>query len=116
MPLMNALTGQDYDTSHDQLASLPWSTLYQMRMQSSDPLVQAMISPYEHRAYAREQVQQNPLQAPLFAGALIPGYQAAKLAGLIPTDGQSSAPSWDQFTGGLTGVGEGLLNWSRGQQ
>lgn len=97
-------------------ASMPWSDLYQLRMKTTDPLQQALIAPYEHRAYAREQVRDNPLNAPLYAGALIPGYQAAKMAKLISSDSTSTAPSWDQVTQGLTGVGEGLADWWKGRK
>lgn len=73
---------------------------------------QIEIAPFEHRAYARETVEANPHLAPVFAGLLIPGYQAAKLHGVAPTSGESglTPASMKQVTEGLTGVGEGLYN------
>lgn len=93
---------------------MPWSELYQLRLKTKDPLQQALLAPYEHRAYAREQVAQNPLSAPFYAAA-VPAYQGVKgLAGAVgawPTDETSTPPSWRQVTQGLTGVGEGLSDW-----
>jgi len=88
------------------LSSMPWSDLYQLRMKTTDPLQQAMIAPYEHRAYAREQVQDNPLMAPVFAAA-VPAYQAFK-AITGPEDATSTPPSWAQVKQGYQGIGEGL--------
>ena len=64
---------------------------------------QNMIAPYEHRAFAREAVTENPWMAlPIAAG--IPAYQAYK--GLL---GARSDPSIDQVWQGFRGIGEGLL-------
>lgn len=112
---LNNQTGRDYDTSSN-MAGMPWNALNQMRVQAGgDPQAQAAISPFEHRAYARDEVQGNPLNALLYGAGLIPGYQAAKMVGLIPTDSQSTGPSWDQFIQGQKGVGEGLSNWWQGR-
>ena len=64
---------------------------------------QNKISPYEHRAFAREATQENPLMAlPIVAGTL--AYQPYKML-----KGQSrSGASIDQVVQGVTGVGEGL--------
>jgi len=64
---------------------------------------QNKISPYEHRAFAREATAENPWMGVPIALAT-PLYQAYKAV-----DGRSrSRPSLDQVTQGFTGVGEGL--------
>lgn len=75
--------------------------------------VQQKVAPFEHRAWAREEVAQNPLMALPYA-AMIPGYQAAKMVGLLKSDDPqhpTTPPSWEQMKQGFTGVGEGLLGW-----
>ena len=64
---------------------------------------QNKISPYEHRAFAREATQENPLLAlPIAAGTV--AYQPYKML-----KGQSrSGASLAQVGHGLVGVGEGL--------
>lgn len=67
---------------------------------------QQAVAPYEHRAYAREDVRENPMRALLYA-AMIPGYQAAKAVGAIGEEGTTS-PSMEQMKQGFVGVYEGL--------
>jgi len=88
-----------------QLAGMSWDDLYSMRLERAlqDPRSQALIAPYEHRAYAREQVANNPLLAPVY-GVAVPGYQVFK--SMIGTS--RSAPSLDQIQQGLIGTGEGM--------
>ena len=64
---------------------------------------QNKISPYEHRAFAREATQENPWMAlPIAAGTV--AYQPYKIL-----KGQSrSGASLDQVVQGMAGVGEGL--------
>lgn len=72
--------------------------------------MQQAIAPYEHRAYAREIVGDNPLNA-LSMMFAIPGYQAVKSVGglgIIDNDSSTTPSSWDQMAQGYTGVGEGL--------
>lgn len=89
------------------LSTLPHSLLYAARGYLSGKETQGKISPYEHRAFAREVVGENPLMAlPVAVG--IPAYQAYKA--LV---GARSAPSLDQISQGLLGIGEGLLNTLR---
>ncbi len=89
-----------------QMARMSWDDLYMMRL---DPSLQGrdtqnLIAPYEHRAYAREQVRDNLGKAGLMA-LMIPGYQAFK-----SVKGRSrSGASLDQIQQGLLGVGEGAL-------
>ncbi len=90
------------------LAKANWETLVGMRrdIPPDDPR-QAAVAPYEHRAWAREQVAANPLLAPVYA-ALVPGYQLAKL---VRSMGARTAPSMDQLTQGMTGIAEGVQQW-----
>ncbi len=90
------------------LAKANWDTLVGMRrdIPPDDPR-QAAVAPYEHRAWAREQVASNPLLAPVYA-ALVPGYQLAKLVRSI---GARTEPSMDQLTQGMTGIAEGVQQW-----
>src|SRR5438445_755337 len=85
------------------LAKMPWLDLIQMRARTQDPTQQAMLAPYEHRAYAREEVAQNPLMALPYA-FMVPGYQALKLMGA----GARTPPSLDELGQGWTGTLEGL--------
>jgi hypothetical protein len=85
----------------DQLGSMDHATLYAMR-QYLQPQQQNLVAPYEHRAFAREEVTQHPLMAlPVAAGAL--AYQPYKML-----MGARSDPSFNQMGQGLLGVGEGL--------
>ena len=85
-----------------QLGSMDHASLYSARQYVPREL-QGNISPYEHRAFAREATQENPLLAlPIAAGTV--AYQPYKML-----KGQSrSGASLDQVVQGVTGVGEGL--------
>lgn len=67
--------------------------------------LQDLLSGYEHRAFAREAIKENPWLALPIATAT-PLYQLAKAAGLMQG---RSAPSMGQMGSGLLGVGEGIL-------
>lgn len=89
------------DIGSDQLKTLPHAMLYQAR--EKVPLAdQGTISPYEHRAFAREVVADNPLMAASLAVA-IPAYQAYK-----SVKGARSPASLDQVLQGFAGIGDGL--------
>jgi hypothetical protein len=88
----------------DFLASLSHDEL--MRLRHQNPDLQDLLAPYEHRAFAREYVGQNPLGALGMIGA-IPGYQLYKMTG---RSGARSNPSLDQMVQGFKGTGEGLMN------
>lgn len=86
------------------LAPLDHATLWRMR-EGAAPDVQSLLAPYEHRAFAREAVRDNPLMA-LSLLVATPLYTAGKAAGLL---GARSPASWEEMKQGLLGIGEGLL-------
>ena len=86
----------------EDMAEMSFDHLRMLR-DLAPPAVQATLAPYEHRAFAREYVGDNPLRALQMLGA-VPGYQAYK--GLF--GGSRSAPSWDQVGQGYLGTWEGL--------
>ena len=88
----------------DFLANLSHSELVRLREQN--PELQDLLAPYEHRAFAREYVTENPLRALGMVGA-IPGYQLYKMTG---QSGARSKPSMNQMLQGFQGTGEGLMN------
>lgn len=88
---------------------MPWDRLLALRREHPDPGAQARLAPFEHRAYAREEVARNPLLAPAYL-ALVPGYQALKLA----RGGARTAPSMEQLMQGWLGIADGLREaWRR---
>lgn len=91
------------EMSNDALSALPHALLYQAR-EYLPKEKQDRIAKYEHRAFAREAVTENPLMAiPLAAG--VPAYQLYKAI-----VGARSKGSLSQATEGLVGIGEGLGN------
>jgi hypothetical protein len=91
------------DLTPEQLSQLDHATLYQMRARAPQQM-QGLLSPYEHQAFAREAVGENPLLAlPIAAGTFAwPLYKSLFSPG-------RSAPSFDQVKAGLLGVKQGLL-------
>lgn len=93
--------------SPEQLSQLPHELLYAARAYVPKGQ-QGQIAPYEHRAFAREATKENPLMAlPIAAGSVAYPFYKMMSPG-------RSAPSLDQVTGGLLGVGEGLWQGARG--
>lgn len=88
----------------DDLSTADWLSLLQMRKLAQTQADQDRIAGYEHRAYARETVRDNPWMAASLLVAT-PAYQLAKLAGM----GSRSSPGLLQMGQGLIGIGEGLL-------
>lgn len=86
------------------LEKAPHSKLYQVREGASQE-EQNLLAPYEHRAFAREVVQENPLMA-LPVAAAIPIYAAGKATGIIKA---RSEPSLEEVKQGFIGLGEGLM-------
>jgi len=90
----------------DQLAKMSHQDLLAMRMQPN--VDQSYLAPYEHRAFARETVEQNPAMAvPMLTS--IPAYQIAKVLGLGSDDTIKTPPSLNQAVQGGVGVFEGLM-------
>lgn len=94
--------------------NMSWQDLQALRDKfAGDQPKQQELAPYEHRAYARESVADNPVNALKFA-FMIPGYQAAKAVGALDSDSSTTPASLDQMNQGFSGVGEGLQqNYSR---
>jgi hypothetical protein len=92
----------------EMLSQMDHAALYQARSRAPAQM-QGLLSPYEHRAFAREATHENPLMAlPIAAGTLAwPVYKS------LVSPGRSS-PSLDQVGQGLLGVGEGLTQKVRG--
>lgn len=89
------------------LRKLDHALLYQAREYVQGAESQNKLAAPEHQAFAREATQENPLMALPIALASI-AYQPAKAL-----MGQSrSDPSLEQMGAGLTGVAEGLANYS----
>jgi hypothetical protein len=97
---------QQYDPG--LLSGMDHASLYMLRARAPKEM-QGLLSPYEHQAFAREAVQENPLMAlPIAAGTLAwPVYKTLVSPG-------RSAPSLDQVGQGLLGVGQGLGGWLGG--
>lgn len=92
-----------------ELAKLDHASLYAAR-QYVPREQQGDISPYEHRAFAREATTENPwMGLPIAAGTL--AYQPYKML----TGKSRSGASLDQVGQGLIGVGEGLWAAARDQ-
>jgi hypothetical protein len=89
----------------EDLAKMTHADLYRMRGMAN-PDQQNKIGPYEHRAFAREVVGDNPLMS-LPVAAAIPLYSGYKALGFGRARSQ---PSMDEITQGLLGIGEGFKN------
>ena len=87
------------------LSTADWLSLLEMRRKAQSKAEQDRLAGYEHRAYAREAVSENPWMAARLLIAT-PAYQVAKATGLL---GARSSPSLTQMGQGLLGIGEGLL-------
>lgn len=94
----------------DVMSQMPWGKLIDLRNQAGNNVqAQSAIAPYEHRAYARENVGLNPVSAAVWAGMPI-AYQAGKILGVTPSDSQTTPASFKQFAQGELGVAEGIKN------
>ena len=89
-----------------ELSKLSHAELMMLRDMWPAGEAQRLLAPYEHEAFAREWVRENPVVAvPALAGA-IPGYQLAKLLGLADED--ATPASLEQMMAGYKGVGQGM--------
>lgn len=90
------------------LNSMPWNEVYGLRLKyKGNPELQAKIAPFEHQAYAREQVSENPFTAPIWM-AMPAGYQIYKALGGGGQDDMTTKPSLDQALAGMRGVRQGF--------
>jgi len=99
------------------LSKMSDSQLEDIRHQfPNDPAMQSVLAPYEHRAYARERVANNPAMAAFFTLA-IPAYSAAKASGLIKSDSPYASPaSLAEMAHGYRGMWEGLSQFLTDQE
>lgn len=96
---------QEYSVpSEDEMIGMSWEDLLHLRKGATTKEQQNKIAPYEHRAWAREYVKDNP-EAALILPGLIMGYNAAKAIGL--KEGRSDA-SAAAILEGLKGTIEGI--------
>lgn len=87
------------------LEELPWEELIALRRKyTGNQEMQNLLAPYEHGAYAREDVRDRPYMALPYM-AMIPGYQAYKA---MFSGGRSNNPL-QAMAGGYKGVLQGLL-------
>lgn len=92
----------------ESMKAMRWQDLYSLRLSNrGDQNAQIKIAPFEHQAYARETVAENPLTAPVWA-VMPAAYQAYKVLGGGEHDDMSTPASWDQATAGVKGVGQGI--------
>jgi hypothetical protein len=113
---LTGLDGKPMQVTEDQLSGMDHATLYNLRSRNQDPAMQALLAPYEHRAFARQATQENPLMSapiavatPLYAGA-----KALGIAGRADPGTPTTPPTMRQVGQGLLGVGEGLVGAARG--
>jgi hypothetical protein len=105
--LMQDVKGAVVDTimpDPDGLESMGHFELMEKRSGAKTKEEQNRLAPYEHRAWAREYVKENPTAAVVLPG-LIMAYNAAKGMGM--REGRSD-PSADAILEGLKGTVEGL--------
>jgi hypothetical protein len=96
------------DNLRTGFADLPWADLVTLRQRyPGDAMMQSLLAPLEHRAYARELSKIDPFQAAAMVG-LIPAYQGAKALGITPRDNTSTPASLDELFAGFQGLIEGL--------
>ena len=97
------------DMSLADISSMSWDDLRKLRsMYNSDPAMQQLLAPLEHRAYAREYVQRNPRTGPVAMAGAVPAWQLAKMFGIGSARGSRSKPSIDQLFAGYQGMFEGM--------
>src|SRR5512139_1293186 len=74
--------------SEDELSSMSWLDLYNLRTGAKTKEEQNKLAPYEHRAWAREYVKDNP-EAALVMPGMIVAYNIVKGSGVV--EGRSQA-------------------------
>jgi hypothetical protein len=95
----------------EQLGAMSHSDLMawrQLMEKSGDKKANVRLAPFEHQAFAREYVKENPVSGTLGLSASIPLYQLVKSAGFMQNGGNATPPSIDQLLAGFRGIGQGL--------
>lgn len=91
--------GADYEhMSHAELLRM------RNELKPDDPR-QVELAKYEHQAFAREFVKENPVAATASLLAAIPGYSAGKATGVIKA---RTPASLDEMAAAYRGIGQGL--------
>lgn len=91
---------------YPDLSHLSFDELNHLRtLYGGNQEMQDYLAPYEHGAYAREDVSNRPYMALPYL-AMIPAYQALKLY----TGEGRSRPSLSTMAGGYRGVLQGLID------
>ena len=99
---------QPMQVTEDMLAGMDQNTLLQMRMLNKDQDIQNTLAKYEHRAFSREYLKENPWMIPSMAVAT-PLYSAYKALPTSLTGNQSRSPaSLSQMGQGLMGIGDAV--------
>ena len=106
---ITGLDGKPMVVTGDMLAGMGFKTLNDLRDRNTDPQLQNLLAGYEHRAFAREYLTENPWMIPSMAVAT-PGYTAMKMLPKAVTGNRSrSQPSLFELGQGMMGVGEGAV-------
>lgn len=97
----------DYET-HKRLDTMSHSDLMELRnhIPADNQQTQNLVAPYEHQAFAREYVNENPIRGTIALAGEIPAYYLAKMTGLA--SGRSQ-PSLQEMAAGYNGIGQGLM-------
>lgn len=96
---------EEVQSDYSGLQDLTWEELLALRRKyNGNQDAQNLLAPYEHMAYAREDVRDRPYMALPYM-AMIPGYQAYKA---LFIGGRSNNPL-QAMAGGYKGVAQGLL-------
>lgn len=106
----------------EELSKMSFTDIFLLREKhTEDSRVQQELAPYEHRAFAREYVQEgSTLAKAIGLSGAIPAYYAAKKVGVdVRTSEEPSTPAdIEQVKQSFIGVGEGLKesfdNWMAG--
>jgi hypothetical protein len=99
--------GKPMVVTGDMLAGMNFRTLTNLRDINTDQTMQNLLAGYEHRAFAREYLKENPWMIPSMAVAT-PLYTGVKALPKAITGNQSrSQPSLFELGQGMMGVGEG---------
>ncbi|CAB4168669.1 hypothetical protein UFOVP580_8 [uncultured Caudovirales phage] len=95
--------------SDEDLAAMSHSSLMAIRKaHEKNRALNVRLAPFEHQAFAREYVKENPISGTLGVGAAIPLYALAKGAGFMSNGGTATPPSMAQMSAGFRGIGQGL--------